>query len=54
MIRLIGGLFLVLGAIGGIEQFEMNCVIGFLFGIVGLILIVSPIKDGTLDHYLEK
>ena len=54
MIRLLVGLFLVLGAVGGIEQFELNYTVGFLFGIAGLILMVLPINDGTLDHYLEK
>ena len=54
MIRLLAGLFLILGAVGGIEHFDLNCVIGFLFGVVGLILMVSPINDGTLDHHLEK
>jgi drug/metabolite transporter (DMT)-like permease len=54
MIRLLAGLFLVLGAVGGIEQFDLNYTIGFLFGVVGLILMVSPINDGSLDHYLEK
>ena len=54
MIRLLAGLFLILGAVGGIEHFDLNCVIGFLFGVVGLILMVSPITDGTLDHHLEK
>ena len=54
MIRLLAGLFLVLGAVGGIEQFDLNYAIGFLFGAIGLILMVSPINDGSLDHYLEK
>ena len=53
MIRLVIGLFLVLGAVGGIEQFDLNYILGFLCGIAGLILIVLPINDGTLDHYLE-
>ena len=53
MIRLLVGLFLVLGAVGGIEHFNLSIIVGFLCGIAGLILMVLPINDGTLDYYLE-
>jgi len=54
MIRLIVGLFLVLGAVGGIEQFDLHHVVGLFVGVLGLILMVLPINDGTLDRYVEK
>ena len=48
MIRLVIGLFLVLGAVGGIEQFDLNYIIGFLCGIAGLILTIGISIDANV------
>ncbi len=54
MIRLLAGLFFVLGAVGGIEHFNLSIIVGFFFGVLGLILMIIPINNGSLDRYLEK
>ena len=52
MIRLITGLLLVVSAVGGIEHFNLPITIGFFCGVLGLILMVLPINDGSLDKFV--
>ena len=52
MIRLVTGLLLVVGAVGGIEHFDLSLTVGFFCGVLGLILMVAPINDGSLDKFV--
>ena len=52
MIRLVTGLLLVVGAVGGIEHFDLSITVGFFCGVLGLILMVAPINDGSLDKFV--
>ena len=54
MIRLVTGFFILLGSVGGAEFGNFNYLAGFLFGVVGLMLMYSPIKDGSIERLAYK
>lgn len=49
MIRLIIGLIVVLGAVGGLEQDTATFFEATMFALVGLSLMAWPIVDGTVN-----
>jgi len=50
MIRLVTGFFIVLGSVGGAEFGNFNYFASFLLGTVGLMLMYSPVKDGSIER----
>ena len=51
MIRILTGLLLTMGAVGGLEMGTATMLQGILYSIAGLSLMAWPIIDGTVQEY---
>ena len=54
MIRLVTGFFTVWGSVGGTEMGDLSLMAAFLLGIVGLMLMIAPVLDGTIIRLSKK
>ena len=54
MIRLITGFALTFGSVGGMEWGTLSPMAAFFLSIIGLMLAIGPVKDGSLYRLIDK
>ena len=54
MIRLVTGFALTFGAGGGMEWGTLSPMAAFFLGVLGLMLAIGPIKDGSIYRLIDK
>jgi len=52
MIRYLTGMGLVFGSVGGMELSTLSPMGAFILGVVGLMLVYSPVRDGSLTRLI--
>ena len=53
MIRLVFGFLLLFGSVGGMEFGSLSPIGAFISGIVGLALMYSPVRDGSIYRLID-